>query len=515
MKQFTRLVVGLMLALIWNACDHELDFVPAQPQDLSFSRDTVYLDTVFTNIGSATYNLRVYNRSSENVLIERVRLGQGSDSKFRLNVDGLSGQEFEDVELLAKDSMYVFVETTVDIQDYTQEAKEFLYEDKLFFNNQSVDLVTLVKDAIFLYPEIDDQGIKEFIPIGEDEDGNPIGIEGFYLDDDELIFTNDLPYVIYGYAGVPAGKTAVFEAGARVHFHENSGLIAAQESSVHVLGAPSFDAEKLENEVVFEGDRLEPFFENIPGQWGTLWLTQGSTNHIFRHATIKNATVGILMDYNDGGDEATLLLEQTQIHNSSSVGLWAKTAHIEAKNSIFGNAGNLSFYGNYGGQYDFTHCTFANYWNRSFRNTPAVALDDFIQISETEILVEPLEKADFNNCIIDGNQRVEFLVSQEGENPLNFTLNHTSIRFDTMDQSILSNPYFDFDDNSHYNTLFQNIKTSLRNPQQNDFRPTQDSEVINMGDKSVAEGLSIDIIGINRTEAPDLGAYQHQVFEED
>jgi hypothetical protein len=50
MKQLTRLMVGLMLALIWNACDHELDFVPAQPQDLSFSRDTVYLDTVFTNI---------------------------------------------------------------------------------------------------------------------------------------------------------------------------------------------------------------------------------------------------------------------------------------------------------------------------------------------------------------------------------------------------------------------------------------------------------------------------------
>ena len=515
MKQLTRLMVGLMLALIWNACDHELDFVPAQPQDLSFSRDTVYLDTVFTNIGSATYNLRVYNKSSENVLIERVRLGQGSDSKFRLNVDGLSGQEFEDIELLAKDSMYVFVETTVDIQDYTQEAKEFLYEDKLFFNNQSVDLVTLVKDAIFLYPEIDDQGIKEFIPIGEDEDGNPIGIEGFYLDDDELMFSNDVPYVIYGYAGVPAGKTAVFEAGARVHFHENSGLIAAPESSVHVLGNPSFDAELMENEVIFEGDRLEPFFENIPGQWGTLWLTQGSTNHIFRHATIKNATVGILMDYNDGGDQPTLLLEQTQIHNSSSVGLWAKTAHIEANNSIFGNAGNLSFYGNYGGQYDFTHCTFANYWNRSFRNTPAVALDDYIQISETEILVEPLVKANFNNCIIDGNQRVEFLVNQEGETPLNFTLNHTSVRFDTMDQSVLSNPYFDFEDSTYYNTLFQNIKTSLNDPQQNDFRPTQDSEVINKGDRSIAEGLSIDIIGINRTEAPDLGAYQHQVFEED
>lgn len=514
-KSLFRIVLGLLLALLWTACERELDFVPAQPQDLSFSRDTVYLDTIFTNIGSATYNLRVYNNSSDNILIDRIRLGQGTDSKFRLNVDGLSGQAFEKVELLAKDSMYVFVETTVDIQEYTQDSKEFLYQDQLFFDNQSVDLVTLVKDAIFLYPERDDQGIKEILPIGEDEDGNIIGIEGFYLEDDELIFNNELPYVIYGYAGVPSGKTAVFEAGARVHFHENSGLIAANESSVHVLGAPSSDPLAMENEVVFEGDRLEPFFDNIPGQWGTLWLTSGSRNHIFKHTTIKNATVGILMDYNDESDQPTLVLEQTQIHNSSSVGLWAKTAHIKATNAVFGNAGNLSFYGNIGGRYDFTHCTFANYWNRSFRNTPAVALDDYIQISETEIFVQPLLQADFKNCVIDGNQRIEFVVDQQGDEPLNFTLNHTSLRFDTTEQSVLSNPYYNFEDNTHYPTLFRNIDPSFKEPQENDFRPTQESALINKGNKMFAEEAPTDLSGNSRTEAPDLGAYQHQVFEED
>ncbi len=515
MKSLARVLVGLLMVLQWNACERALDFVPAQPQDLSFSRDTVYLDTVFTNIGSATYNLRVYNNSSDNILIDRVRLGQGTDSKFRLNVDGLSGQAFEKVELLAKDSMYVFVETTVDIQEYTQDSKEFLYQDQLFFDSQSVDLVTLVKDAIFLYPERDDEGIKEILPIGEDEDGNIVGIEGFYLEDDELIFTNELPYVIYGYAGVPSGKTAVFEAGARVHFHENSGLIAAKESSVHVLGTPSSDPMAMENEVVFEGDRLEPFFDKIPGQWGTIWLTKGSTNHIFKHTTIKNATVGILMDYNDESDQPTLVLEQTQIHNSSSVGLWAKTAHIKATNAVFGNAGNLSFYGNIGGKYDFTHCTFANHWNRSFRNTPAVALDDYVQISETEIFVQPLLQADFKNCVIDGNQRVEFVVDQQGDEPLNFTLNHTSLRFDTTDQSVLSNPYYNFEDNTNYPTLFRNIDPSFKEPQQNDFRPTQESALINKGNKTLAEEAPTDLAGINRTEVPDLGAYQHQIFEGD
>ena len=515
MRFLTRFFLVLIAALLWTACERELDFVPAQPQDLSFSRDTVYLDTVFTNIGSATYNLRVYNKSSKNIAIDQIRLGQGTDSKFRLNVDGMSGQNFQNVELLAKDSMYVFVETTVDIKQFAQNAKEFLYHDQLFFDSQSVDLVTLVKNAIFLYPEKDADGIKEVLPIGEDEDGNIIGIEGFYLEDDELTFTNEVPYVIYGYAGVPSGKTAVFEAGTRVHFHENSGLIAASESSVHVMGAPSSDPVAMENEVVFEGDRLEPFFEDIPGQWGTMWLTAGSTHHIFKHATIKNATVGILMDYNDESDQPTLVLEQTQIHNSSSVGLWAKTAHIEAKNSVFGNAGYLSFYGNIGGQYEFVHCTFANYWNRSFRNTPTVALDDYTPISETEIFVQPLQKAHFKNCIIDGNQRIEFIVDQQGEQALNFKLEHSSLRFDTMDQNILSNPYFDFENSTFYNSLYRNINTSLKDPQDQDFRPTQDSEVINKGNKTIAEEVPSDLAGTSRTEAPDLGAYQHQVFEED
>ena len=34
-------------------------------------------------------------------------------------------------------------------------------------------------------------GFKEMIPLGTDDEGNVVGIEGFYLDDDELVFTNE------------------------------------------------------------------------------------------------------------------------------------------------------------------------------------------------------------------------------------------------------------------------------------------------------------------------------------
>ena len=514
MRKWLR-IIGVLLAIaLTKACDYDLSFSPAQTNDIAFSSDTVYLDTVFTAIGSSTYNLRIYNQSDRNIEIGSIRLGQGSDSQFRLNVDGMHGQDFNDVEILANDSMYVFIETTVNIKDYAANAPEFLYNDQLMVDEQTVELITLVKDAIFLYPKRED-GFKEMIPLGTDEEGNAFGIEGFYLEDNELIFTNERPYVIYGYAGVPSEKTVRFEAGARIHFHDNSGLIAAELSSVHVLGEQSADAEMQEGEVIFEGDRLEPFFENIPGQWGAIWLTAGSTNHIFRHATIKNASVGILMDYNDETENPTLVLEQTQIHNSSAVGLWAKTGHVRAVNSIFGNAGNASFFGNIGGSYEFTHCTFANYWNRSFRSTPAVILNDYVPISETEYFVMPLEKAVFANCIIDGNQTVEFGVEQKGDQELSFSLDHTALRFSTADETIYENPYYDFSSSTLYPKLILNKQTAFHQPSTNDFRISQESEVIGLGKSTHAASVPVDLNGVDRTNLPDLGAFQHLIFEKE
>ena len=45
--------------------------------------------------------------------IGSIELNQGNDSQFRLNVDGMHGQDFNDVEILAKDNIYVFIETTL------------------------------------------------------------------------------------------------------------------------------------------------------------------------------------------------------------------------------------------------------------------------------------------------------------------------------------------------------------------------------------------------------------------
>src|SRR5690554_2381771 len=144
MKYIYGLAIMCCLVL-WSSCRNDFETIPSSG-NLEFSKDTVYLDTIFTNIGSSTYNLKVYNRSNNDIVIPTIRLGQGQASHYRLNVDGMAGKEFENVELLAKDSMFVFIETTFDIQTVVAENNQFLYTDVIEFDNganqQKVELVT-------------------------------------------------------------------------------------------------------------------------------------------------------------------------------------------------------------------------------------------------------------------------------------------------------------------------------------------------------------------------------------
>ena len=108
---FLKALLIVSVIFLWNSCDNEIDF-EINDTLLTFSKDTVYLDTVFTNIGSSTYNLKVYNNSSKNILIPEIKLSNGENSFFRLNVDGIynqdndNGKSFENIELLANDSLY-------------------------------------------------------------------------------------------------------------------------------------------------------------------------------------------------------------------------------------------------------------------------------------------------------------------------------------------------------------------------------------------------------------------------
>ena len=502
-------IVLFLMGLVLSICSCRSDFeTVASTGKLEFSKDTIYLDTVFTNIGSSTYRLKVYNKSKNDITIPTIKLAKGLNSKYRMTVDGMQGNQgkiFNNVDLLAKDSLYIFIETTANIADAN--PSDFLYTDQIQFdsgqNLQNVELVTLIQDAVFLYPKRFADGTTEMLPIGNEK------IEGFYLDENDLIngnelqFTKKKPYVIYGYAAVPSNKIATFEAGTKVHFHANSGLIVANKASIKVNGTLS-TTDKMENQVIFEGDRLEPDFENVPGQWGTIWLTDGSTNNSFNHMTIKNATIGLLIQNNDG---TTVSVKNTQIYNSTNYGILAQTAKINAENLVINNAGQASLACTYGGNYKFTHCTFNNNWNRSLQ--VAVAINKYIKGAIPE--AKDLTAATFNNCIIYGSYTNEMTLSKKIEAVFEYQFNNCLIKFDNTSSKFATNPDYQFTtDSAHYNGIILNKDPKFFKVAQNKLNIDPTSAAFAKGNSAYL--IPLDVLGKTRTSPPDLGAYQSMEF---
>lgn len=513
---FTYLSGALILSLIFLTSSCRKDFSTAASNgQLRFSTDTVFLDTVFSTIGSSTYRMTVYNDRDQAITIPEIALGEGQNSHYRLNVDGMPGKNFKKVDILAHDSIFIFIETTVDIQEFGQHYNHYLYTDQIQFDigidQQAVELVTLVKDAHFLYPEKYNDGNTEKLTIGEDAEGNPIKISGFFLDDNELHFTDEKPYVIYGYAAVPPQKTLTIDAGARIHFHSNGGIIVANQASLHVNGAPSNDPELLENQVIFQGDRLEPDFENRAGQWQTIWLTKGSTDNIITYATIKNGTVGIRIDATDGSGNPTLQISNTQIYNCSTVGLWATTSRIIGKNLAINNCGQAALYLSLGGHYQFYNSTFVNYWNRGYRNFPAVLISNQYQTSES-ILVADLQKASFHNCIIYGNQNIELLFNKSDQALFNYNIENSLIRFNDQYNYYGDSPLYDFTNTTHFQANVLNMSPEFKDASTNDLRISDASAANGLANPSTA--TTTDITGRSRQADPDSGAYESTVFDE-
>lgn len=90
------------------------DGFSTSPSDqISFSVDTLDMGEVYTGELAATHRFVVYNRNNKGLNISRISLSGENAGLFRLNVDGFAGTTFSDVEIRAKDSIFVYVDVNL------------------------------------------------------------------------------------------------------------------------------------------------------------------------------------------------------------------------------------------------------------------------------------------------------------------------------------------------------------------------------------------------------------------
>lgn len=514
-------IIVLLSIILWSSCRTDFDTVTSSG-NLEFSKDTVFFDTLFTRVKSSTQQFKVYNRSDDDITIPAIGLERGVNSKYQLNIDGLpltegvvtnsTGKEFTNIDILAKDSVFVFVELLVDVDTDALDIDES-YNDKILFTGingtQEVNLISRVNDAYFIFQEETDVE-KSFETTGRDDQGEFISITGFDLEGDELNMTNEKAYVIYGNAVVPSGETLTVDAGARIHFHEDSGLFVEAGANIIINGTESTEEDPFLNEVIIESDRIAEDFDNLPGQWGFIWIQKGSTGNIISNTTIKNSSLAILID--GTGDEVTpsLTLKNVQIYNSQAAGIQANATYIEAENLAINQSGQASLNIEQGGTYNFNHCTIVNYFRFGFRSLTAVNLSNSIR-TDSDVTNTNLN-ALFTNCIISGNNQTELTLRKSEDADFTFKFENCLI-FANENLNDGADSEYNFDNPDLYENCVFNEDPMFKNTGLNQLQINEESAANGI---AKIPTLATDITGTARDAVePDTGAYESSLFEEE
>ena len=245
-------ILFMGIGVAFNSCT-KVPYSSNTSHILDFSKDTVLFDTVFTTVGSITNYFTVRNPHDQALLVDEISLSGLSSSAYRINVDGQGLNEdgtpltsVEDVTILAGDSIFVFVEVTVDPNN---SLSPFIEQDSIRFvtntNEQFVNLLAWGRNAYFHY--------------------QPGNWANSYDNEDNILdqfetWSNDKPHVIYGQLLVEDDFVLTIDEGAEIYAHDGSG-IWVRGGTLNVNGT-------LENKVVFQGDRLDGSFADKPGQWG-------------------------------------------------------------------------------------------------------------------------------------------------------------------------------------------------------------------------------------------------------
>jgi hypothetical protein len=465
-----QLVVFLLSVLIFFACNNE-EFNVGSDAKLVFATDTITFDTVFTTIGSTTKWFTVKNPQEQAVNISNILLAGGSRSPFRLNINGVAATEDFDVDISGGDSIFIFVEVTI---DPTGQNNPMVFHDSIVFNlngnKQDVDLIAFGQD--------------------------------FHLFDGEVLKTqhwkNDKPYLIYNSVLVDSLESLSVEAGCRIHFHQGSSMFV--KGTLKATG--TFD-----QPVKFLGDRLEKSYSDVPGQWGALTelssggiyvyggihFLVGSKDNVLDWTIIKNANKGIQIDSMGFSENPVLTISNSKIENMTLNCIDARTTFLKASNCVFANSGSYTVALLFGGNYEFNHCTVANYFTVGTRKEPALVLNNYYKYNK--ITYSFNLNAFFGNCIVYGNNSNEISTDKDGTGT--FTYSFKNCLVNTNLSSGFENSVFNKD------PLFVDIP-------ENNFAIDSLSPAKNMGNIEIARLFPLDLDNQSRLEdnGPDSGALE-------
>ena len=346
----------ILIVAMTIACADDDNFSTSSALHLSFSSDTVSLDTLFSRTPSATYTFWVRNNNDEGLRIADIHLSRRNQTGFRVNVDGSYldnslGSQVNDIEIRRNDSILVFVELT---SSQASNPEPTMVEDDLVFVlesglQQKVNLRAWTWNAEKLYDHV--------------------------ITSDQLIETST-PIIIYGGLKVEEGATLTLR-NTTLFFHDKAGIDV-------------FGSLILEN-CVLRGDRLDRMFAYLPydrvsGQWRGGHFHESSLKGVISGTEIRNACDAVVLDSAAlDTTKVRLLMQNSVIHNSKGYGLKAVNSRVSLVNCQFTNTLSdcVSIVG---GVADITHCTLAQFYPFSADRGVALRFANFEDSSDIPLL---------------------------------------------------------------------------------------------------------------------------------
>ena len=499
LRKFSLLFIPVLLFFfcLFTSCKDEFSDNPNHK--LSFSVDTLYFDTVFSTIGSATKRIMVHNKNKDALRISQIELVSGSRSAFKINVNGENNvnHQFFNIEIQGKDSLYIFV--GVKVEEMGKDSAVIKEESLRFVTNgntQEVILSTVAQDVEILR-------------------GRTI-----YND---TILTGTKPYLIYDSLIVMPGKTLKLEAGCRLYFHKDAYLF--------IWGYLNAEGTR-DNPITMRGDRFDQInfstpvpYNDVAGQWNGVYLAGNDGKHILKHVNMNSGIIGIraINTEEDVIPSQTPLIEiiNCRIRNFSYRGLDIVNFDLAVINSEISNTGDYTVFLN-GGKHTFIHTTIANYFNNGkvsiqSSSRPGGAEAKPALMIENVTKSAPMETT-FINSVVMGSMGTEFSLATRFPEEYNGIFRNSYIRR----SNIYELPQFRgirwYEKND---IVFRNIYLNYEDEaaKRYDFSPApfEECPLRHLGeDIGLLEyDLSIDLKGNPRpTESPDAGAYQWLPAEE-